>query len=81
MTKDEVIVYCRANSMRRCSVLGWAQINCPLAYDEWRLKAPKIQGLQYWMAHISLNTEFHSTNPDEWKRIFAIRENDLKNGY
>ena len=35
MTKEEAITFCRANTMRQKSVLGYAQINCPLAYAEY----------------------------------------------
>ena len=79
MTKDEVIKYCRANSMRRTSVLGFAQVHYPLAYDEWRLTANKMKGILHHLRSVGWNTDSdYNQDPEHLKELFAKREKQLQ---
>lgn len=70
MTRQEAIDFCRANSMRRVSVLGYAQINCPNAYQEYIDNANKNLGITGWF-----NTFNH--RPEYLKLRFEQRENEI----
>jgi len=79
MTKDEVIKYCRANSMRRVSVLGFAQVHYPLAYDEWRLTANKMKGILHHLRSVGWNTDKdYNNDPEHLKELFKRRNEQLK---
>lgn len=49
MTIKETIEYCRANTQRRVSVLGYAQLNTPLAYQELIDTKPTYQSIAEYL--------------------------------
>lgn len=79
MTREETIAYCRANSMRRTSVLGFAQVHYPLAYDEWRLTANKMKGILHHLRSVGFNTSpDYNQDPEHLKELFKRRNEVLE---
>ena len=70
MTKQEAIDFCRANTMRRVSVLGYAQLHCPNAYQEYIDKANKHAGIAGWF-------DTYNHDPEHLKERFNQREKQL----
>lgn len=54
----DTIDYCRANSQRRTSVLGWAQQYTPNAYQEYINNANKNFGVHGWFNVTNITPEF-----------------------
>lgn len=74
----DTIKFCRANTMRQKSVLGYAQIHCPLAYAEYFEKRnPNFNLSQYF--NMLYGYDFHGAfEPKQLKQLFANREEQLK---
>jgi len=74
MTKEEAITFCRANTMRQKSVLGYAQINCPLAYAEYFEKRNPFKSLhEYFNMIWGYETKYYY----DLKECFNYREQQL----
>ena len=68
------IEFCRANTMRRTSVLGYAQINCPLAYAEYFEKRNPFKSLhEYFNMIWGYETKYYY----DLKECFNYREEQL----
>ena len=79
MNKDETIIFCRKNSMRRVSVLGYAQQHCPLAYQEYIDKANKNAGILKWLHSVGMTTKpDFNHDPEHLKELFDKREKMLR---
>lgn len=74
MTKQEAITFCRANTMRRTSVLGYAQINTPLAYAEYFKKRNPFKSLHEYFNLIWNQEQEYYYN---LKSCFEKRERQL----
>lgn len=74
----DTIEFCRTQSMRRVSVLGWSQINCPASYTEWQTTSNKRKDLLTWFKSLGyVRTDVWDTSPDMLKRLFNNRNFDL----
>ena len=74
MTREEAIEFCRANTMRRTSVLGYAQINCPLAYAEYFERRNPFKSLhEYFNMIWGYETKYYY----DLKECFNYREEQL----
>lgn len=71
MTEQQAIQFCRDNSQRRSSVLGFAQERCPLAYQDYIDNANKNLGLTHYF-----NTT--ENKPQHLKFRFVQREQELR---
>jgi len=79
MTRDEIIVYLNANKLRGNTVLGWAQTNAPLAYQEYIDKANKMKGILYHLRSVGWNTDSdYNTDPNHLKDLFKKRHEFLR---
>lgn len=70
---ERTILFCRKNSMRGKTVLGWAQVNTPLAYNEYIKHANKNAGILGWFKSLHYKVQCNSN----FKKIFEDREKDL----
>lgn len=78
MNKEQTIKFCRANSMRRTSVLGWAQLNAPLAYQEYIDTANKNLGILHHLHQVGTTVrKSYNSDPERLKKLFAQREKVL----
>lgn len=79
LTIEEVILFCNKDMSFRTSVLGYAQLNCPLAYEEYfKTRNPNMDISYYFNKLHGWDTDFKYT-PDGLKEFFNEREKQLNN--
>jgi hypothetical protein len=79
LTIDEVKEFVNKDSSFQKSVLGYAQLNCPLAYEEYfKTRNPNMDISHYFNKLYGWDTDFKYT-PDGLKEFFNQREKQLNN--
>lgn len=79
LTIDEIKDFVNKDSSFQTSVLGYAQLNCPLAYEEYfKTRNPNMDISYYFNKLYNEDTDF-KYSPKHLKIFFDIREKTLNN--